>query len=378
MNLPPKPSIIFATPWRRLNDGWAIAARSYARAMFEAGVHINMLDILTGQLQAPRIEELEPEVAEELRPILTAEQNAVLDYYVWSGVLLGYERMKGILEAFKRQPVTVGYYGMFERRYIEPELAELLKNTSIWVPCRMNFHVLKQAGCEDVEFMPYPWFENDPIRKIQPTKESKRFYWIGRFEPRKAPENLLRAFMRAFKPGDARLTMKLSEFGIPGYDLSPEAVILDELRTSSVWNVENWRQDIKLFRDKFTRAGMVDLHAHNDIYVSSSRGEGIELGCWDAKQAGRRMIITESGGPEDFYTDSDLVVKGTGLCDAHPCYNNIWGPGGTYTDYDIESLIIAFHYMRGQERYGERFDNLGHKSGNVGLALKEWLLARIP
>jgi hypothetical protein len=172
--------------------------------------------------------------------------------------------------------------------------------------------------------------------------------------------------------------MKLSEFGIPGYDLSPEAVILHELQTSNVWTVDNWHQDIKLIRDKLTRAGMVHLHAQNDIYVSSSRGEGIELGCWDAKQAGRRMIITESGGPEDFYTDSDLVVKSKGLCDAHPCYNAIWGPGGTYTDYDINSLIIAFHYMHGQERYGERFSNTEHLSGNVGALLKEWLLARIP
>lgn len=372
------PSIIFATPYSRLADGWCIASRAYARAMHEAGVHLNMLETLPEETQ-----QLDPEVREEMKAIIDEPFDPVLDYYLYSGVLMGHKRMKAIIASFMRQPVTVGYHCFFERLNLEQELVEALKGVSVCTTSKGNLKTLKGHGLTDVTRFPYPWFSNDSLRDIPATSNASRFYWIGRFEPRKAPDRLIRAFMRAFEPGEAFLTMKLSSYIYPGYEQSPEGVVLSELVNTTArvngWRPGNWDKGISFIRDKLTRREMVKLHAENDIYVSPSLGEGLELGAWDAKQAGRRLITTASGGPEDVACDSDILIPTDLTRLAHMCYNDLWGPDAEYADYHAQDLITALKNVRyGTSIYGERFSSGEHTSLHVGELIKQWLKDRIP
>lgn len=367
-------SLLYVTPWKRLSDGWCIAARAYARVMHESGIWLNILDAIDQEEDV-----LNSEVRAEMGAILDAPMNPRPDYGLYSGVLRGYEGMRPYIQGFIDSPMAVGYHCFFERLNLEPKLVQDLARVSVCTTSKGNYHVLRAHGLTDVTRFPYPWFPDGPLRRAPVSDGNTRFYWIGRFEPRKAADRLIRAFMRAFKPAEARLTMKLSPYVMPGYDESPEAVILSELSSGvNHWTATNWTKDITLIRDKLSRRDMIRLHATNDIYVSPSHGEGLELGAWDAKQAGRKLITTESGGPEDYLCDNDIRIPSNRLTVAHPCYDELWGSGGTYSDYRIDDLIDALQRARSSVINGKRFSSDEHKSENVGRIIKQWIENRIP
>lgn len=368
------PNILFSTAWQRLDDGWCIASRAYARAMREAGIRVNLQD------NVDKLTEVPIGVLRELGPeILNDKFHPRLDYHVWSGVLQSWDTMRHTIDSFHRSPVPVGYYGMFERRIIEPELINALKSFSVWCLSPVNADILKGHGLTDVTYIPYPYRQDDPHLSIGPSNnEVPSFYWIGRFEPRKAPDNLIRAFMRAFKPGQARLTMKLSPYHhVGGYE-NPERVILEVLEFSYDWTPDNWNNSIKIIRERLSSDEMLALHSRNDIYVSASRGEGWELGCWAAKLAGRRIIATESGGPECYLSEDDIRIPTTGFIPTHESYDKLWGKS-QYIDYNLEDLITAFQRAAKERKSGNRFwpGHANHLSENVGKTIRHWLEERI-
>lgn len=376
------PGIIFSTPWMRPDDGWCIASRAYARAIREAGIRVNLQDTVDVSNEWASLSDIPASIVNELGPIIHDTFHPRIDYHIYSGVLQSWKTMKNIISSFHHSPVPVGYYCVFERRTIESELINALKDFSIWCQCRMNESILKGYGHPDVTLIPYPYREDDPHLSIPlppTTNFQPRFYWIGRFEPRKAPDNLVRAFMRAFKPGEARLTLKLSPYlhdGKGSYYENPERVVLEELELSNRWSVDNWMHDIDIIRKRLSAQEMVELHADNYIYVSPSRGEGLELGCWDAKLSGRLIIATESGGPDDYLDDCDIRIPATRYTPTHESYDRLWGKSH-YIDYDLERLIVAMQQAASPAlttRFWEGHES--HKSVNVGKALKTWILDR--
>ena len=65
---------------------------------------------------------------------------------------------------------------------------------------------------------------------------------------------------------------------------------------------------------------MIELHGKNDVYVSASRGEGLDLPAFAAKLSGRLLAMTDSGGPRDFVNDGDILVPPCGLVTADTDY----------------------------------------------------------
>ena len=123
-----------------------------------------------------------------------------------------------------------------------------------------------------------------------------------------------------------------------------------------------------------TPAEMVDLHRSCDVYVSSSRGEGLDLPAFAAKLAGRRIVTTASGGPEDFLDpEVDVVVPETGLVPADPAYK--WGEGADYIDYSIDALAEAMQSAHRRPRHGSRvWPGMHlHQARVVGEILKNWV-----
>lgn len=143
------------------------------------------------------------------------------------------------------------------------------------------------------------------------------------------------------------------------------------------WKLADVDRLIDIVTEPYTKEEMVDLHSRADVYVSASRGEGLELGAWDAKQCGNRIITTESGGANHFCDpDVDIIVPSNGTIPAHPGY--LWGPDAEYIDYDLDALVEAFRESARTPKVGTRTwpGHEAHESHNVGRLLSEWALKR--
>lgn len=352
----------FETPWKNPAHGWPQSSRAYARALDMVGVKVQLLD---WNEPRPPCEDVCRVIPERMRvpdPLWLH-----WDAKLFSCPLGSREAHRGYrtFEMFRETPRPRLFYTMFERRSVEADLVEELNLLdAMFVPCTANLEVLDRCGCRTASYVPYPYFDDDPLLSLPPPRKQPRtFLWIGRWEPRKAPHNLIEAFHRAFKRGEAELILKLGPSPWTRSDYPSPENILRELK----------RDDVLVIRDTLSADAMIDLHAHADVYVSASRGEGIELGMYSAKLAGRRVVTTDCGGPRDFLGEHDVLVPSTGDVLA-PEYDWLWGPGAKYADYDVDELVAALQSVMTpwtppeEDRVPPR-----NRAERVGHRLKAWI-----
>lgn len=366
-----RPTVLFETLWAEVSDGWAIAARAYARAMKMAGADVRL------HSWAAIMEQPHQEVLAEVEGMLHTIPR--WDFYVYSVPLASPEIMRHPFEVLVNMPRPRAFYTMFERSNVQAELVSAMnKLEGVWVPCSRNQDVLRDSGCPQATWIPYPYFDKDPHLKLPaPRKDPRVFYWIGRWEPRKAPDNLIRAFLRAFRPGEAELVLKLGPSAFHHPFPGPEEVIAAELDTNrQAARQWPWRaqveQAIKVVREKLSPSEMLEIHARGDVYVSASRGEGIDLPAFAAKLAGRRVVTTDSGGPRDFLDEKDVIVPAPAVVPAKD-YEDFWGEGSCYADYPIEELVTALQVARAEPVKKASKLPKAFRAENVGKRLLEWV-----
>ena len=366
-----RPVVLFQTPWRRPDDGWSIAARAYARAMADGGLDVHLVDWVKSIEPLPQPP---PEVLSEVQGLFKLPDRE-WDCRIMSCVVESGQEMARILGRQQLGRGAQGFHCVFERQQIDPELVSLLNGLEgVWAQCSANRDVLRKCGVRRVELIPQPYRDDDPHLEVPAPRESRRFYWIGRFEPRKNADTLIRAFLRAFKPGEATLTLKLSPYVHPEYCGSPEEVLLHELYEPDVvragWTPKNACIAVRVVRRKLPKSDMLALHANHDVYCSASRGEGLDLPAFAAKLAGRKLCMTDSGGPRDFVGEGDELVPACGSVPADPSYP--WGPGATYADFQLDDLVAAFQRARATPQTGERVPE-AHCALRVGALFRDWI-----
>jgi len=251
-------------------------------------------------------------------------------------------------------------YSVWERDRIDLAIAKhLARVKQCWVPCQQNARMLVSAGVPEsqVHVVPHPYVEDGSFanhRRRTPAifRGQKRFYSIGRWEPRKNFAQLVQAFMMAFKPEDgATLTIKYSGNGQwPGY---PPADHVQKVADSF-----GYRDRVKLIGGTVDKLDIQRLHFDGNIYVSASHGEAWALPAFDAKLAGNRLVYVPWGGICDFASDDDLPVPHTmGIAD--PSYR--WEHGAQWADPGLEDLTEALRRVLVPDRFelparlGERF-----------------------
>lgn len=368
------PLVLFQTLWAEPADGWSIACRGYARAMHSAGLDVRL------HSWAPFTYPLDEQVLAEVQDFIskpTRRQGPKWDCFIFSSTLGGPELLDPSLKSLLEYQSPRMFYTTFERSKIASSTAELLKQLDgVWVPCTRNAEVLREAGVENVVVIPHCYFDDDPLLSLPaPRGLPEVFTWIGRWEPRKAPDNLVLAFLLAFSPGEARLILKLSplKWGDDEYPTFTQVVrkALQNPGISSKWSCVEIFGAITLIDDRLSRQEMIELHGHTDVYVSASRGEGWDLPSFEAKLAGRRVVTTDSGGPRDFLGPDDILVPATGTVLADPKYN--WGEGASYNDYDLRMLAKALRQAYEDPKPGSRESVQHCHYKQVGLQLRSWI-----
>ena len=362
--------IVFSATWNRLEVGWDIAVRALARAMRTGSVD--------ARLYPPDLA-MCPEVSREVHHLAAGVTR--FDLFIQSSCFARADMILGTISELRRQPGKHVLFTMFERRNFDRRIAALVKPLrAVLVPCSSNRDALREIGIENAIWFPIPHFEDDPLLTLPPPKEARVFYWMGNWSPRKAPDNLVRAFMRAFNPGDAELRLKTGPWRYHEGWPEPEQIISDELSLDRVkkmgWTSSNWRPSIKIDRRAMTRGEVVRLvHAEGDVYVSASRGEGYDMPAYEAKLARRRVITTDSGGPRDFLGEHDILIKETGEIPVHHDYVRLfaWEPYATYIDYDLEDLVKAFQKARSEPVQGDDWPREQFTGLTVGTNFRNWL-----
>lgn len=376
MDTGPRPAgnhttVMFETYWTRPDDGWCIASRGCARAMHSIGIPV--------RLHSPEMAqgELDDEVRKEVEFTFKVPPYAPWRAYIFSSTLGSYQKMQKPLEMLLEADRPRGFFTMFERMFIERQIVDLLNRIEgVWVPCTANKEVMNAAGVRNVSVIPFPWFDDDPFLKVKHKHRAvRRFLWIGRWEPRKAPDQLLRAFMREFRPGEAQLTMKLSGLGWGGQDqsnyISMSDVLREELERDTEWTLSDLT-NIEVIHRRLSIPEMVKLYERSDVYVSASRGEGYDLPCFQAKLARKKVVTTDSGGPRDFLGTEDVLVPTTGALVADPAYE--WGPGALYANYSLKALQAALRSAWHEPSSGKvDWDRDSFHYTQVGAKLKEWI-----
>jgi len=241
-------------------------------------------------------------------------------------------------------------YTPWERSTVSPEIIEAVMQVGqMWLQCSRNVDAFVSAGLpkEKVRLIPPAFDPSGPVAQIPKTRtkvpSGKRFYNIGKWEPRKAQHELLGAFLMAFSPGDAAsLTMKVSYFGEwDGYPSHRETLgvwLSDRAVRARGWTPENVARQVAIYDKQFTDGQMTKLHELHNIYVSASHAEGWDYPAFDAKTAGNRLVHVGFGGSEDYCDVTDVRVPFS-LGPVDPQYG--WEPDAQWADYRREDLVRA-------------------------------------
>jgi len=356
--------VLYQAEWETPWDATAIAARLHARALAAQGVPVllkSFSGIIVNDAGIP-----EPVFAPGGLPdVVKAEVGTLPDTSIRTlAVLLRHMVVHGqgtlenhlmprqvvasdpeLLLALRRAVYdSTITYTVWERDRVAPGIAaQLARCGQAWVPCHQNAAMLIRSGvpAEKVHVVPHPYEPSDPICRLverRPFAE-RRFYTIGRWEPRKGLHELVGAFLEAFRPGDdVRLTIKTSPGTWRGYP-TPEESLAEWLKRYDYWrNPETMAAHLTVDTRRYPRSKILKLHFDHNLYVSASHGEAWALGAFEAKLAGNRVVHVPYGGTADFCEPEDVPVA-YGMEKVHPSYG--WEPDAEWASVTSEALVRA-------------------------------------
>ncbi len=382
-------------PWQATADGFAEHCRRGALALAHTGAVVSLR-----ALQRRPVDDVVAHEKNEKR--LAALLDASIGRYsAQIFMMVPTERLMEYLLMPKRMPngqLALEYaeqalvdahrvfYTVWERDRLSRGALDLMSRVGqCWVACQANADMLVRSGIPEqrVRVVPCPHFADDPHLSLAGRERKPgpvRFYHIGKWEPRKAQDKMLEAFLRAFRPGEAMLFVRSSPLAhrVEGYPQSPQEAMAGLLQLpdvrSSGWTETNVVRSIRIFAQRMTEEQLLVMHREGDVYVSLSRGEGFDMPARDAKLAGNLLLYTPSGGPQDYSDARDVMVPTTGLIPAHEMYE--W-KNTNYWNYSTADAIAGMRQARlkvlqGYDRSPDaRLKRFG--AGYVGAQMRQYL-----
>jgi glycosyltransferase involved in cell wall biosynthesis len=240
-------------------------------------------------------------------------------------------------------------YTSWERTTVSRELIEILNRVAqVWVPCVRNFDAFERSGMDPKKLAVIPCPYDPPThlpsqipapRGSETVPDGKRFYSIGKWEPRKAYHGLIGAFLQAYSPSDrASLYIKTSPWSTwDGYP-TPTASLRHWMeRMTDRWTPALIEQRVRVTTSRLGADALNDVHRQNNIYVSASHGEAWDLPAFDAMAAGNTLVHVGYGGTEEYAMGLNVVPWFYGP--VHPDYG--WEPEAEWAEYTEEHLVQA-------------------------------------
>lgn len=354
----------YETPW----DGTATAVRLHARALQKTGIPVFLKSFsgividefggaesvhVGGLPQAVRLEigDLDRTTASALLPVvkhLVVRDAEHLKKVIFPRGAIARGGVEADIVMRKHIYDSTIIYSVWERDRVDPGIARHLSRVAeCWVPCHDNREMLIRSGVpeEKVWVIPHPFDEEDPILKLRRRKPTtaRRFYSIGRWEPRKGYAELIAAFVSAFQAtDDVTLTIKYTATNWPDYP-SPEAAVLRALDLPAAakhgWTLGAFKSKVNLIEGRLPRAAIQKLHYQSNIYVCSSHGEAWCLPAFEAWLAGNRLVYVPDGGVRDFAPPEAVRVVLQGRCPVPRSYQ--WEADAQWAHFTHEHLTLA-------------------------------------
>lgn len=389
--------VLYQAEWETQWDGTAVAARLHARALAAQGIPVLLKSFSGVVVNAEGVPE--PVFAAGLPEAVKAEVGALPETSIGTlaillkhmvvrgqGALDGYlmprhvahSDVTALLALRKAVYDSTITYTVWERDRVAPGIAQLLGRCGqAWVPCSQNASALIRSGvpAEKVHVVPHPYERTDSICRLTERKPitERRFYSIGRWEPRKGLHELIGGFMLAFRPDDdVTLTIKTSPGTWKGYP-SPEESIAWWLKRFDYWSERRLSAHVEIDQRRYPRSRILKLHFDNNIYVSASHGEAWNLPAFESKLAGNRLVHIPWGGTADFGAPDDVSVR----FEMEPVAGIYgWEPDAQWASVTIDELAASLRRAKAPEAFirpehYERtfsFDAVGGKMANLLLA----------
>lgn len=367
-----RPVLLYQAEWPLLGDGVCRQARRQAVALAQSGLRVGVVGI------GYREDSAHPAAAKEIAAV-RYNGAARTPVGIRQTVIHNPRYLRDLLTSRPgigpKQSIVATWW---ERDRAHRDTVSVLRDCAeLWVTCERNRTAFTSSGvpADRVHVVPYPLPDSHPAQAA-PVPAGKRFYNIGKWEPRKNQAGLIGAFLHAYRPGEATLTIKTSAFGNFKHYPSPERA-LAQWKTAGSVRARGWTDaEIARHVDVITRSledREIDaLHANNNIYVSASYGEALDIPALEAKNAGNRLVHVGFGGSEDYAEPDDVRVQWRiGPVDPH--YN--WEPGAQWAAYDAAALVEALAVASPRANRTDVLTLAGYRAAAVGQLMRDRIQA---
>ena len=183
-------------------------------------------------------------------------------------------------------------------RWLAEQMSEL---DAIVTATEWNKQMFVESGVDvPIHVLPHTlgdyWLAPHPTDGVE--NEAYIFYYVGTWNERKNPADVVRAYLRAFPENDGKTALMLKLHFTKGQERMLKAIIENETGSDARVNGED--ADIWVYDQKFKWDEMRALHALGDCYVSLHRGEGWGYGLHQAAAIGNPVIYTDWSAPAEF------------------------------------------------------------------------------
>ena len=362
--------------------GYAVAAKSYLRAFHRAGMAVTWSPMLPDEKGYRSVENFSSE-----DPVLAelAQRNGDCDTVVIHTVP---EYYPPLIENARAAGRRVFGYTVWELENLPAHWPAILNRLDgVVVPCRWNVEVFRNSGVSvPIHVVPHlsqfaslgdaDGAEHDPAGPKSCGKAFApgrfMFYTIGFWSNRKAPDLVVRAFLRAFEASDpVSLVIKTSRNDITrwhrhwrnGFRLrhpSPKETLRGLVRPFKAAPLIAVIPDETLPDDQ-----MLALHRRGDCFVSLARAEGWGLGAFDAALMGNPVVMTGYGGQRDFLDPTHASLVDYRMVPVHePTWAASYRASDQWAEPDLDHAIALM-----REVYENRVE-ASHKARLLAVDLR--------
>ena len=197
---------------------------------------------------------------------------------------------------------------VWEGDKIPPSFIENIEDTRIsqvWVPSNhVREAILKTVSTDKIRVVPHG--VNLSIFKPQ-EKQDKTLTFLCNKGFRNAydrggMQHAIRAFLEEFKPGEARLYLKLN----PAYAMPPQHLtnFIEALRQELKIEPKDLPMIVYTY-DTLSLPDLANLYNNVDVLLNPTEGEAFSLPCAEAMACGKPVITTDFGGQTDFVNEEN-------------------------------------------------------------------------